>query len=81
MFSIILTLRFFLQDHAPEEYDGYGVLDHGVDTYGYGNNIYIMVSQLVIHSCGRCHGFLETKRRNFSPPLLSNTVDWLVAIL
>ena len=44
IFSSILTLHFCLQDHAPEEYNGYGVLDHGVDAYSYGNNIYILVS-------------------------------------
>ena len=44
IFSSLLTFRFFLQYHAPEEYNGYGILDHGVDAYSYGNNIYILVS-------------------------------------
>ena len=50
IFSSLLTLRFFLQEHSPEEYNGHGVLDHGVDAYSYGNNIYILVSDAMIFS-------------------------------
>ena len=38
------TLRLFLQEHSLEEHNGHGVLDHGVDAHGCGNDICILAS-------------------------------------